>query len=71
MVGLGSAGWGELGGARSGRFIVVNDQTSPKMTMKIYPNFFRFILKVLELFECRRGYLYIIASRNLIRFAYS
>ena len=34
-------------------------------------NFFRFILKVSELSECRRGYLYMTANRNFVRFAHS
>ena len=46
-----------------GRFIVLNDLSSPKMVIKIYFNFF----KVLELSEYRRGYPYITANRNLVR----
>ena len=36
----------------SGRLIALNDSASPKMVIKMYLHFFRFILKVLELFEC-------------------
>ena len=41
--------FGQVG---SGRFIVLNDSTSPKMIMKMY---FNFILKIIEPFECHRG----------------
>ena len=34
------------------------------MPIKIYFNFFRSFLKVLELFECRQGELYTTANRN-------
>ena len=50
-------------------FIVLNDSASPKMVIKMSFIFFRFLLKVLELFECRRGNLYIyIHTRRNIRF---
>ena len=39
---------------------IFNDSASPKMVTRIYFNFFRFFLKVLELFECRRGDQYIL-----------
>ena len=45
-----------------------NDSASYKMVIKINFNFFRF-LKVLELFECRRGDLYKTANNNFVRFA--
>ena len=49
----------------SSRFIVLNVSTSSKMIMKIYINLFRFFLKALELFECRRGDLYMNAKRTV------
>ena len=51
----------------SGRFIVLNDSDNPK----IYFNFFQFLLKVLELFECRRGDLYMTANRNFFWWYFS
>ena len=43
------------GRVQPGRFIVLNDSASPEMVIKIYFNFFRLFLKVLELFQYRRG----------------
>ena len=54
-----------------GRFIVLNDSASPKMVMKAYFNFFRFLLKVLELFEYWRGNPYITTNKNFVSFAHS
>ena len=39
----------------TGWFTVLNDSASPKRVMQIYFNLFSIFLKVLELFECRRG----------------
>ena len=41
------------------------------MDMKMYFNFFRYILKVLELFECRQGDSYVTANKNFDRFGHS
>ena len=46
----------------------MNDSASPKIVIQIYVNFFQFFLKVLELFECRRGDSYMTANGNYIRF---
>ena len=46
------------------RFNILNDSACLKMVIKIY-------LKVLELFECCRGYPYMTANRNFVRFAHS
>ena len=35
-----------------------------EMTIIMYLNFFPIFTKVLELFECRRGYLYMTADRT-------
>ena len=62
------------GRARSGLFRVLelDDSASTKMIMKMYFKFSRFFLKILELFECCRGDLYIMTvNRSLIRFAHS
>ena len=44
------------------RFIILNDSASPKMVINIYLKNYRCFSKVLELFECRRGNLYITAN---------
>ena len=54
-----------------GQFIVLNYLASPKMVIKMYLHFFPIFLKVLELFECRRGDPYMTANRNIVRFARS
>ena len=53
----------------TGRFIVLNDSASLRMVVKIHSKFLRFLLKVLELFEYRRGDPYITANRNFVCFA--
>ena len=65
------SGWAGPGQVVSGRLIVLNCSASPKMVMKKYFNFFRFYLKDLEMFECRRGDPYITANRSFVRFAHS
>ena len=47
------------------------DSASSKIVIKIHFNYFRFFLKVLELFECRRGNPYKTANRNFVRIAHS
>ena len=54
---------------RSGRIIVLNNSASPKMAIKMYFNFFNSFLKVLELFECRRGNPYITVNRIFVHYA--
>ena len=54
-----------------GRFIVLNDSVSLKIIMKVYFIIFRFFLKLLELFECRLGDLYMTANRKFNGFACS
>ena len=49
-----------------GRFIVLNDSASSEMVIQIYFHFFRYFLKVLELFECRRGDPYMTTNRNFV-----
>jgi len=46
------------------QFIVLNDSANLKMVIKMYLHFFRFFLKVLELFKCCRGDRYTAADRN-------
>ena len=56
-----------LGRVRPGRAGPVNrsnDSASPKMVIQIYFNFFQIFLKVLELFEGRRGDPYMTANGN-------
>ena len=50
---------------------ISNDYTSHKVIMKMCFNFFRFFVKVLELFECRRGNLFMTANRKFGRFTHS
>ena len=45
--------------------------SSLKIVINMYFNFFRLLVKVLELFECRRGNPYITANRDIVRFAHS
>ena len=59
-----------FGRVGSGRLIILYDSASPKMVIKMYLHFFDFFLKVLELFECRRGDPYITANGNFVRFAH-
>ena len=51
--------------------LFLNDSASPKMGIKIYFNIFRFFIKVVELFECRRSDSYTTANRKFVRFAHS
>ena len=55
----------------SGQFIISNISASLKIVIQICFHFFKFFLKVLELFECRRGDPYMTANRNIVRFAQS
>ena len=48
---------------------VLVDSAGPELVIKIYFNFFQYFLKVLELFQCSRGDLYITAYRKFVRFA--
>ena len=50
-----------------GRFIVLNDSASPNTLFQFFLTF----LKVLELFECRRGDPYKTGNRNIVLFAHS
>ena len=59
------------GRVRPGRFIVLSDSVSHKMVINIYLNFYRFFLKVLELFECQQSDPYMTANRNFVHFAHS
>ena len=56
---------------RSGTFIVLSNSASLKMVIKLYFNFFRFFLKVLEPIECRWADSYMTANRNFVRFIHS
>ena len=62
-------GWAMTGRVGLGWFIVLNDSANPKMGIKMYFNFFPIpiFLKVLELFECRRGDQHMTANRNFVR----
>ena len=54
-----------------GRFTVLNDSAGPKMVTQIPLNLMWYFLKVLELFEYRRGNPYMTANGNFVRFAHS
>ena len=54
-----------------GWFIILNYLASSKMVIKMYSNFFRFLLNVLEIFECQRCDPYMTANRNFVRFDHS
>ena len=53
------------------QFIVLNDSASPKMVICINFNFFFDFLKILELFECRRGDPLMTTNKNFASFAHS
>ena len=57
----------ELGRVRSGRFIILNVHTGPRMSMKIYFNF----LNILELFHSRQSDLCITVNRNFVHCTHS
>ena len=61
---------GQRGLGRVGYFFLY-DSISPEIIITIYLNFFPIFLKVSQLFECRRGDLYMAANKNFIRFAHS
>ena len=46
--------------------IILNDLASPNMIIKMYFSFIRYILKILELFECRWGDPYMTANWNFV-----
>ena len=62
-----------------GIFLVTLDQIFPmkpsklkiSVSYKSYDEKTAIFLKALELFEYRRGYLYMTANRNFVRFAHS
>ena len=54
--------------SRSGRFIVLNDLAGPKMPTQII---FQFLSNILELFDSRRGKIFMTVDRNFVRFAHS
>ena len=67
------SGWVWVG-PEMGQFIVLHYYAvGPKITdpWKFILIFIHFFVKVLELFECHRGYLYMTANRSFIRFAHS
>ena len=59
------------GRAGSAQIFVLNDSDGPNMKIKMFNSFFLIFLKVLELFECHPGDLYLTANRNFVCFAHS